>query len=343
MKIDMFCHILPKKYLEKVQKIAPSAKDMNKRVRNLFALYDLDDRMRLMDKFDNYIQVLTLASPPIETFGPPHVTKELARIANDSLKELVEKYPERFLGFVASLPLNDIDASLKEADRAIKELGAFGIQLFTNVLGKPLDKPEFEPLFKYMAEIDRPIWIHPARGADFPDYKTEKKSHYEIWFIFGWPYETSVCMAHLVFGKIFERYPNIKIITHHLGGIAPYQAGRVGPAWDMLGSRTSDEDYESLIKSMKKRPIDYFKMFYADTALFGARESTRCGIQFFGVDHVVFGTDMPFDSRPNIHEEDSPYIRDTIDIIEKMDILSEKEKKAIFEGNAKRLLKIEEG
>lgn len=340
MKIDMFCHILPKRYLDQVQKIAPDAKDMNKRVRNLFALYDLDDRFRIMDRFEDYVQVLTLSAPPIETFGPPSVTRELARIANDSLKELVDKYPDRFLGFVASLPLNDVEASLIEAKRAIEELGAFGIQLFTNVLGKPLDRPEFTPIFEYMAEIDRPIWIHPTRGADFPDYKAEKKSHYEIWFIFGWPYETSVCMAHLVFSKIFERYPNIKIITHHLGGIAPYQAGRVGPAWDMLGSRTSDEDYTELIRSMKKRPIDYFKMFYADTALFGAKESTRCGILFFGSDHVVFGTDMPFDSRPNVHEEDSPYVRETIRIIETLDILSDKERKDIFEENAKKLLKI---
>lgn len=340
MKIDMFCHILPKKYLDRVQKIAPDAKDMNKRVRSLFALFNLDDRFKLMDKFEDYVQVLTLAAPPIETFGPPSIAAELATIANDSLREMVDKYPDRFIGFVASLPLNDVDASLREAERAINSLGALGIQLFTNVLGKPLDKPEFEPLFQYMAHIDRPIWLHPTRGADFPDYKAERKSHYEIWFIFGWPYETSCCMAHLVFARIFEKYPNIKIITHHLGGIAPYQAGRVGHAWDMLGSRTSDEDYTSLMKSMKRRPIDYFKMFYADTALFGARESTRCGIQFFGVDHVVFGTDMPFDCRPNVHEEDSPYIRDTIDIIEKMDILTEHEKRAIFEGNAKKLLKI---
>jgi predicted TIM-barrel fold metal-dependent hydrolase len=185
-----------------------------------------------------------------------------------------------------------------------------------------------------MAKMDRPIWIHPARGADFPDYKGEPKSHYEIWFIFGWPYETSVAMAHLVFAGIFDRHPNIKIITHHLGGMVPYFEGRVGPGWDQLGTRTSDEDYTLLLRKLKKRPLDYFHMFYADTALFGAREATVCGLKFFGVERTLFASDSPFDP-----EKGSAYIRWTIEIIDSLDI-SPEERKAIYEGNARRLLKL---
>jgi len=232
------------------------------------------------------------------------------------------------------LPMNDPEGLLKEARRAIIDLKAVGVQIFTNVSGRPLDKPETMPLFDLMAELDRPIWMHPARGADFPDYKGEPKSHYEIWFIFGWPYETSVAMAHLVFSGLFDRHPDIKIITHHLGGMIPYFEGRVGPGWDQLGTRTSDEDYTLLLKKLKKRPLDYFRLFYADTAVFGSREATICGLKFFGAEKVLFASDSPFDP-----EKGSAYIRWTIEIIDRLDI-SSADRHAIFEGNARRLLKL---
>jgi len=315
-------------------KVAPNGKDMHKRVRNIPCIVDLDERFRIMDMFDEYAQIICLGSPPIEVFGPPPISTDMAKLANDGMAELVQKYPDRFPGFIASLPMNDPKGLLAEANRAIKDLGAVGVQVFTNVLGRPLTKPETMPLFDLMAELDRPIWMHPARGADFPDYKGEPKSHYEIWFVFGWPYETSVAMAHMVFSGLFDRHPDLKIITHHLGGMIPYFEGRVGPGWDQLGTRTSDEDYTLLLKKLKKRPLDYFRLFYADTALFGAREATICGLKFFGVDRVLFASDSPFDP-----EKGSAYIRSTIEIIDSLDIKPEK-RQAIYEGNAKRLLKL---
>jgi len=335
MKIDIFTHIFPKTYFDKMIKVAPNGKDMHKRVRNIPCIVDLDERFRIMDMFDEYAQIICLGSPPIEVFGPPPISTDMAKLANDGMAELVQKYPDRFPGFIASLPMNDPKGLLAEANRAIKDLGAVGVQVFTNVLGRPLTKPETMPLFDLMAELDRPIWMHPARGADFPDYKGEPKSHYEIWFVFGWPYETSVAMAHMVFSGLFDRHPDLKIITHHLGGMIPYFEGRVGPGWDQLGTRTSDEDYTLLLKKLKKRPLDYFRLFYADTALFGAREATICGLKFFGVDRVLFASDSPFDP-----EKGSAYIRSTIEIIDSLDIKAA-ERQAIYEGNAKRLLKLE--
>jgi uncharacterized protein len=336
MKIDIFNHIFPKSYFDKMVKVAPNGKDMHKRVRNIPCIVDLDERFRIMDMFDEYAQIICLGSPPIEVFGPPPISTDMAKLANDGMAELVQKYPDRFPGFIASLPMNDPKGLLAEANRAIKDLGAVGVQVFTNVLGRPLTKPETMPLFDLMAELDRPIWMHPARGADFPDYKGEPKSHYEIWFVFGWPYETSVAMAHMVFSGLFDRHPDLKIITHHLGGMIPYFEGRVGPGWDQLGTRTSDEDYTLLLKKLKKRPLDYFRLFYADTALFGARQATICGLKFFGVDRVLFASDSPFDP-----EKGSAYIRSTIEIIDSLDIKAG-ERQAIYEGNARRLLKLKQ-
>ena len=335
MKLDIFNHIFPKAYYDQVLKVAPNGRDMDKRVRAIPCMVDLDERFRIMDKFGaDYRQIICLGAPPIETYGPPNVTEGLARLANDGMADLVRRHPDRFPAFIASLPMNSPDGLMKEATRAINELGAVGVQVFSNVNGRPLTAPETLPLFDLMAEMDRPIWLHPARGASFADYKGEKKSHYEIWWTFGWPYETSTAMAHIVFEGLFDKHPDLKIITHHMGAMIPYFEGRVGPGWDQLGSRTSDEDYTLLLKKLKKRPLDYFKMFYADTALFGAFDATMLGLKFFGADRVLFASDSPFDP-----EKGSAYIRWTIEIIDRLPI-SDAERKAIYEGNARRLLKL---
>jgi predicted TIM-barrel fold metal-dependent hydrolase len=250
-KIDVFTHICPPAYFERMQAAAPHFKDIGKRMRNVPMLVDLDERFRVMDRFEGYQQVLSISTPPIEAYAAPKTAVELARVANDAMAELVARYPERFPAFVASLPLNDPGAALDEIDRAVGQLGARGVQIFSNVNGRPLDDPEFRVLFEAMAERDLPIWLHPYRGADVSDYSAEARSQFEIWWAFGWPYETSAAMARLVFSGIFDRLPHLKIITHHMGAMVPYFEGRVGPGWDQLGVRTSDKDYGSLLRSLE--------------------------------------------------------------------------------------------
>jgi len=334
MKIDIFNHIFPKIFYDKMIEVAPNHKDIGKRVREVPVLVDLDARFRVMDQFDDYAQVICMPAPPLELLAGPELSPELAKVANDGMADYVAKYPERFPGFIASMPMNNPDATLEEIDRAIKDLKAVGVQFFSNVKGAPLDLPEFKPLFEKMAGYDLPIWIHPARGANFPDYLTEEKSKYEIWWTFGWPYETSVMMARLVFGGYFDQFPNLKIITHHMGGMVPYFEGRVGPGWDQLGARTSDEDYTMILKNLKKPHLEYFKMFLADTAMFGSLSGTICGLEFFGADHVLFASDSPFDP-----EKGPGYIRETIKIVDALAI-SDEDRQKIYEGNARRLLKL---
>ena len=141
-------------------------------------------------------------------------------------------------------------------------------------------------------------------------------------------------MARLVFGGYFDAFPKLKIITHHLGGMVPYFEGRVGPGWDQLGARTSDEDYSSILKNLKKPHLEYFKMFYADTAMFGSFAGTVCGLEFFGADNVLFASDSPFDP-----EKGPGYIRETIKIVDALPI-SDEDRQKIYEGNARKLMKI---
>jgi predicted TIM-barrel fold metal-dependent hydrolase len=335
LRIDAFPHILPRRYFDRmISASSGPASHMQKRTAGIPVLYDLDERFRVMDRFDGYVQVLTLAAPPIEAVGPPELTRDLARIANDEMAELVRRYPERFLGFAASLAMNDPDAALREIDRATSELGALGIQIFTNVNGLPLDDARFEPIFTWMAELDRPIWVHPARTAAMPDYPNEDRSKYELWWVFGWPYETAIFMSRLIFAGHLDRYPGLRILTHHGGGMVPHFAGRIGPGLDQLGARTPEEDLGAIARGLAKRPFDYYRMFYGDTALFGAEHAVRCAIDFFGVDHILFGSDMPFDP-----EKGPQFIRETIANLDALDLPAEDRRK-IDEENARRVLRI---
>jgi aminocarboxymuconate-semialdehyde decarboxylase len=334
MKIDLFCHILPTPYFERMTSISARGAYMQKRIREIPVMIDLELRFRMMDMFPEYVQVLSLAAPPIEALGGPEATPDLARLANDGMAEIVAKHPDRFPGFIASVPMNNPDATVAEIDRALDDLRASGIQIYTNVNGRPLDDPMFAPVFQRMAERDRPIWLHPTRTDRFPDYSTEDQSKYELWWAFGWPYETSIAMARLVFAGYFDRVPNLAIITHHMGGMIPYFAGRIGPGLDQLGVRTEGEDLSAHLKRLKKRPYDYFKMFFADTALFGAPHAMECGLKFFGVDQVVFASDFPFDP-----EKGTFNIRETIKDVDGLPIPAGDRKK-IYEGNARRLLRL---
>ena len=141
-------------------------------------------------------------------------------------------------------------------------------------------------------------------------------------------------MARIVFAGHFDRFPNLKIITHHMGAMAPYFEGRLGPGWDQLGVRTTDEDYPALLRRLHKRPVDYFRMLYADTALFGAYDATVCGLQFFGADRVLFASDAPFDP-----ERGPMFIRETIAILDRLPISTD-ERERIYWRNAKDLLKL---
>ena len=332
--IDCYNHFFPPALWSRLEKLP--GKDITKRMRGVPAIFDLGQRMAIIERFQEkheYSQVISLGMPPIELMGTPEVSAELAKLGNDGMAELVVKHPHHFDAYLASLPMNAPDAAVREAERAFAN-GAVGLQIHTNVAGVPLDDERFFPIFEAAAKADRPVFLHPARGADMPDYKSEASSEYEIWWTFGWPYETSAAMARLVFSGLMDRLPNLKVLAHHLGAMIPYFEGRVGPGWDQLGTRTSDKDLTQVLKRLKRRPLDYFKDFYADTATFGSRAAMVCGLDFYGADRVLFASDCPFDP-----EKGPGYIRDTIAILENLEMPQEAREKICFR-NAQTLFRL---
>lgn len=327
MIIDIYTHIFPKAAYDTMTAMSPDLGNIGKRIAGLRFLHDLDGRFREMDAYGDYRQIISLPNPPLEDVTEPAQGIEIARIANDAMAELVQKHPDRFPAFVAALAMHDMDGSMKELDRAIDELGARGVQVFTDVAGRPLDDADFDPLFEAMWKRGLPIWLHPVRTSAKADYSSEKLSRFEAWTIMGWPYATSVAMLRLVITGIFERYPGIKIITHHLGGNIPYHEGRVDNAFANMGRRTVDEDYLPLKNALKRPPIDYFRMFYGDTAMHGAVAPLRCGLEFFTADKVVFASDAPFAS-----------IGKCIAAVERLGLDARTERK-IHLGNAEKLMK----
>ena len=211
-----------------------------------------------------------------------------------------------------------------ELERAMTQLGALGTQLHTNVNGAPLDQRRFAPVFETVTRLDGAVWIHPTRSPAWPDYPAEGRSEYGIWWSLGWPYETSVCMARLVYSGAFDTYPGLRVITHHAGAMVPHFAGR-------LASPLEDPGREAIMARLSGGSLDYFRRFYADTAMFGATHAIRCAVEFFGTSHVLFGTDMPLGG-PTV-------VADTIADIEALG-LPDAGAAAIFAGNARRVLRI---
>jgi uncharacterized protein len=329
MRIDAYTHFFPKRFFAMLDEVAGDFKDMGKRVRSLPALHDLDVRKRIVDGHKDYQQILSYTQPPIELIAKtPAQIDEFCRIINNGLAELIATEKDHFPGWVAQVSLAAKDAGVAEAKRAVKELGALGVQIYTNVNGKPLDRPEYLPFWDKMSELGIPVWMHPARGAEMPDYLTEDKSLYEIWWTFGWSYETATAMMRLVYSKIMDNHPDLKLITHHFGGIVPMLEGRIGPGNDVMGSRTSDQDYVSLRKGLKKRVLDYFKQdFWADTAVFTAEPATKAGLEFFPRDKIVFASDCPYDP-----EGGTMYPRETLRILESLDLSKTDRDKIYFKN-----------
>jgi len=330
VRIDVAAHILPERYYARLQQMPGFY--MSRRIKGIPALWDLGARLRIMDGFAGYQQVLSLAIPPLDRLGSPDVTPDLAKLANEELARLVDTHPDRFAGAFAGLPLNNPDASLDELNRVDRDPRFLGVQVYSNVAKRPLDEPASIAVIEEAVRRGLPIFLHPARAADHPDYGNEETSRYDVWQIFGWPYETTVAMTRLVFTGLFDRHPEAVIITHHLGAMAPYFSGRISGGYDQFGTRSPEGRVERLPVRLAQPPQAYFTKFYADTALFGSPHGVRCGLEYFPIEQVLFGSDTPFDA-----EGGTRYIRETIADLDAAGLPADR-RRLVDEGNVRRLI-----
>ncbi|MCL2409587.1 MAG: amidohydrolase family protein [Oscillospiraceae bacterium] len=302
MYVDMAAHILTPNFAEKYAKLVPA---IGERIEmRTPAVADLEIRMRLMSRYPRVLQVLTMANLPLERYVEKSADAvELAKIGNDDFAEIVLRYPDKFMGAAAILPMNDVDAACKEAERAIKECGLQGIQLYTRINDVPVADPQFRPIFKLMDDFGLPIWIHPTLNPQLDNDND----------LLTWEFEISSCMHKLVVSGIFKEFPDIKIIMHHAGAMIPFNTGRVQYTLNL---------YPLPFKGLSED----FKKFYVDTAIYGNTTGLMDSYAFFGADRMLFGTDAPLGPKWGM-------IEGTIESIDRMDI-PEDEKRMIYKQNA---------
>lgn len=328
LRIDSHTHFSSLRFLDELEKQEGKPFILSARYRGLRSLTDPKVRLDILDRHEIDVHVL-VPVPWLEAF--PRIAKDrtlapqMARLMNDELAAIVAKEPKRFRG-VAIVPTVDPDAMVAELHRAVKELGFLGAFLAVGPTAKRLDHPDFEPLYKAVAELDAGLWLHPSRPP-LPDYDDETSSKFREWQIIGWPHDTTSAMFRIVFAGVFERYPDIRIMTHHHGGFVPYYAPRM--------SSFLDGAEGALPTKIAKPYLEHFKKFYCDTACnVFAPKVLELALDFFGPDRVLFGSDVPFGP-----EEGDSFTKQVLRSLEAMQI-SPEVRTAILSGNSRRILKI---
>lgn len=283
--IDVHCHLFPTPYLRRVQQLLAHPKTPTEiSTRNLLdntilrvrGMSDVDARLEVMDEHGIDAQVLSMPIPG--TYEGSEADRcDLARIVNDAYAEIVAAAPTRFAA-LASLPLPHADASLAELSRCLDELGMVGVFLGTNVNGVRLDDQVFAPVYEELDRRGASVFLHPMT-PDFADVLVD----YNLQATLGLKFETGITVHRMVFSGVFERYPRIKFVIPHMGGILPFVMARLDATY-RTGQAGAD---------LPHPPSVYLRRLYYDTVNYQA-ESVRFVADLFGADHLLFGTDYPF-------------------------------------------------
>ncbi len=304
--IDSHAHFFPKKYLKALDELGIYfGQTLDQRFTSL--PLRLDD----MNKAEIFKQALSIAVPGVNTSTPENAVY-LAKIVNNELSNLTIEN-DRFFG-LASLPMLNPEAAVEEVDRAICELGLNGVELFTDVGGKPLDSEDFWVVYDRIARLDVPVFIHPIAPAHRAVY-----DDYELLSVLGFPFETTHAATRIVLSGLIEKIPELKLVLSHLGGTLPYLVGRIDDAYRMFG--------ESQTK-ISKPPSEYLKKMYLDGASF-YEPAWTCALDFWGPEMILMGSDYPYGWVGEY--------RRCAEIVESLN-LSKSDKDLILRRNAENLL-----
>jgi aminocarboxymuconate-semialdehyde decarboxylase len=238
----------------------------------------MDARVDDMDRLGVDMHVMSINPSSLFHDMEPGRAAALYRRYNDRMAEAVARHPTRLRG-LATLPLQDIDASVAELDRCVNELGLAGVQLGSNIGGLNLDEPHLWPLYRRLSEFDVLVFLHPYYVA-----APERMSRYWLINLVGNPFDSTIAVASLIFGGVLEEFPRLRFLVAHGGGAAPYIAGRWQRGYEAL----------EMCRSVPQPPLHYLRQLYFDTL---THSSAARGLlaDVVGSDHMVVGSDYPFD------------------------------------------------
>lgn len=274
---------------------------------------DIDARAMDLKKAGVDKQILTFTTPGTHIESPAR-SVELARMVNESLAKIVKERGDRFAA-LATLPLNDPEASVAELEHAFKDLGFKGVTVYSNINGMALSDERFWPLYEKADKLNAVFYIHPSFPAG-----VEAMTDYWLMPLVGFPFDTTLAAAKLVFSGVVERFPGIRWVLGHLGGAIPYLAERLDRGYFA---------FKECREHISSKPSDHLKEFYYDTVNFDAK-ALQLAIDFAGAHHLVAGSDYP-------HQIGS--LEKMVSSIEQLNISSE-DRERIFSGNAAGLLKL---
>lgn len=314
MIIDFSSHIITRAAEEKL-----SSRENFRRLQKNFAAEssDPEERIRVMEKYGIDMQVLTQTTPVLVGLKAGEA-KEICRITNDAVGKICRSHPDKFIPF-AVVSLLDVKQAVYELDRAIHEWGCRGVTIGTNHNNKGVDDPENGAFYEKVCEYDIPVFLHPMNWNSYNLVQEDPA----VMRLFGWPFDTTIALLRLIVSGTMERYPTLKIVTHHLGGgMFPFFSNRF------------NIKLENLKKDMKRPLSESLERIYGDTAVDGTAAALPCGHAFFGTERMLFGTDYPFSP-----EKGELYLRENLAIVKEWD-LPEEDKIKILGENARKLLKL---
>ena len=286
MIIDFHTHFYPEKYLTELRKgegYAKAIQEGNRTVIRYTGDYnivvkeyiDIEERLRDMDRMGLDMQVLTSTSPGVEREEASRGV-QLARIINDGLAEIVEAYPGRFTA-LGVLPLQDPEEAVIELVRLVKECSLPGVCIPSNVAGKPLDSPEFSPVFEKAEKLGVFVHIHPTSPLNTVDMTDNR-----LVTLLGYCVDTSLAVLRLMFSGLLDRLPDLELGASHLGGVYPFLLGRL------------DQGYSKYpeVSELKRPPSEYLRGVYVDSCGYNSRV-IRYVVDCLGYERVLMGSDYP--------------------------------------------------
>ena len=326
--VDIHCHVHVPAADEMLKSMSPSdtgrsmvdtsplTADINRKQQETILPKLTDPRVRLKDMDRQGIDVQAISPSPFHYnyHYDPEFTRDTSIIVNDRVAEIVASHPERFVG-MGTVPLQNCEMAITELDRCINQLGFRGVEISTNVKGRDLTRAGLDSFFKRVEELGTLIFLHPIGTS----YKDRMDDHYFRNTI-GHPLESALAVGHLVFDGYLDKYPGLKICIAHGGGYIPAYYGRFDHPY---GLRADCREH------IAKKPSEFISQLYFDTVVF-TETQLRHMIEVWGSDHIVMGTDYPYDMAEP----------DPVGHVDSVKDLSEEDKKLVMGGNAAKLLNI---